>query len=66
MFIVIGIGAILALLWGLLNWGWEKIQFTGSLEWMVISLNRLISGKKSAKFDKKRKEVELFQKQEVY
>ncbi|MBN2157111.1 MAG: hypothetical protein JW776_13790 [Candidatus Lokiarchaeota archaeon] len=59
---VIIIGAILALLWGLLNIGWEKIHYVGSLEWFVITFNGLISGKKSAKFDAKRKEVDLFQK----
>ncbi len=64
MFIVIGIGAILGFLWVLLCWGWEKIQFTGSLEWMVISLNKVMSGKKSQKYTKDRKEVELFQETE--
>jgi len=58
---VLIIGAILALIWGLLNWGWEKIHYTGSLEWLVITINKLISGKKSAKFDSKRKELDLIQ-----
>ena len=61
MIFVISLGAVIAILWGLLLIAWEKISFTGSLEWIVISLNGLISGKRSQKFSKKRKEVELFQ-----
>jgi hypothetical protein len=54
-------GFFFKLKWRFVNLAWKKLQFAGSLEWMVFALSKLISGKKSQKYEENKEELQLVQ-----